>query len=46
MLQFYPPYKNLDPEIPRKQKREGVTTVFNDLHKHTMIFFLKEVDPR
>jgi hypothetical protein len=29
-----------------KKRGKGVTTVFNDLHKFIVIFFLEEVDPR
>jgi hypothetical protein len=43
MLQFYPPYKNLDPRF--LGKKEGrVTTVFNDLHELTKIFSVEEID--
>jgi hypothetical protein len=48
MLQLYPPYKNLVPEIPKvgKEKVTRTTPVFNKLVDATMIFFVEEVDPR
>jgi hypothetical protein len=48
MLQLYPPYKNLIPEIPKvgKEKVTRATTVFNDLVDTTKVFFVEEVDPR
>jgi hypothetical protein len=48
MLQLYPPYKNLVPEIPKvgKEKVTRTTTVFNELVDTTPIFFVEEVHPR
>jgi hypothetical protein len=47
MLQLYPPYKNLVPEIPkvRKEKVTRTTLVLNELVDTMMIFFVEEVDP-
>jgi hypothetical protein len=48
MLQLYPPYKNLVPEIPivGKEKVTRARPNFNELVDTTMIFFVEEVDPR
>jgi hypothetical protein len=48
MLQLYPPYKNLVPEIPKvgKEKVTRTTPVFNELVDTTPIFFVDEVHPR
>jgi hypothetical protein len=48
MLQLYPPYKNLVPEIPKvgKEKVARTTMVFNELVDTTMVFFVEEVDPQ
>jgi hypothetical protein len=48
MLQIYPPFKNLVPEIPKvkEEKVTRITPVFNELVDTTTIFFLEEVDPR
>jgi hypothetical protein len=44
LLQLYPPYKNLVPEIPKvgKEKVTRTTPVFNEL-VDTMIIFLKKL---
>jgi hypothetical protein len=48
MLQLYPPYKNLVPEIPivGKEKVTRARPIFNELVDTTMIFFVEGVDPR
>jgi hypothetical protein len=47
MLQLYPPYKNLVPEIPMvgKEKVTRTTAVFDDLVDTTTVFLLEEGDP-
>jgi hypothetical protein len=47
MLQLYPPYKNLVPEIPKveKEKVTRTTPIFNEFVDTTPIFFVEEVDP-
>jgi hypothetical protein len=47
MLQLYPPYKNLVPEIPKVEKEilTRTTLVFDDLVDTTTVFLLEEGDP-